>query len=157
MSDSNVVVGNEEELGEGVLTSFEADDNQPNLVEQVEQVTNKKEYLIETMRDKTAEELAHFEVYKELLASVQLMEETPHSPRDLFPSKAQLVEELQNRKEKHLREHQFYEQLLGVMLVSPDTDEKVLQSVSQALPPIYRYYWVDNNGNKIYYSNKFYS
>jgi carbamoylphosphate synthase large subunit len=60
MSDSNVVVGNEEELGEGVLTSFEADDNQPNLVEQVEQVTNKKEYLIETMRDKTAEELAHF-------------------------------------------------------------------------------------------------
>jgi len=51
------------------------------------------------------------------------------------------VEELQSKKEKHLREHQFYEQLLGVMLASPDTDEKVLQSVSQALPPIYHKFY----------------
>jgi hypothetical protein len=57
----------------------------------------------------------------------------PSSARDIIHSKEKMVEELKGLKETHLRNQAFYDQLLGLMLQSPDTDEEV----TPTLPPIH--------------------
>jgi len=112
----------------------EADENQSQQLEQYEQVMNLKLYLVEDMREKKKTALSKFVLYKELLHRVQIMEVFPHCPSDVVHSKEAMVEELEALKTKHLRQLHFYDQLVRLMLASPDTDETVMHS----MPPIYR-------------------
>jgi hypothetical protein len=133
MSTSNVVERNDKaEIPQGGEPA-EDDNNQPQEVEDVEQATNLRLYLVEAMRIKKSDEMAEFVLYKHVLEQVQKMEDLPSSAWDVIHSKQKMVEELTGLKEKHLRDHYFFDQLLGVMLQSPDTDEMV----SPTLPPIY--------------------
>jgi len=65
---------------------------------------------------------------------------------NVVTSKQKLVAELEGKKEKHLRRHYFYNQLMGVMLSSPDTED----TITSTLPPIYRSFFIENDGKKYY-------
>jgi len=122
-SVSNVVEGDHQGSDPQDDATHEDDNNQPQDVEDYEQVTNKKLYLVEAMRNRKKEELAEFVLWKEVLEQVQKMEEIPSSALDVVPSKQKMVAELEAMKEKHLRQHYLYDQLMGVMLASPDTND----------------------------------
>jgi len=111
MSSTNVVEGEEGDHAPQVQEAHEDDNNQPQDADDYEQVTNKKLYLVEALRDRKKEELA-----------------------------------LEGKKEKHLRRHYFYNQLMGVMLSSPDTED----TITSTLPPIYRSFFIENDGKKYY-------
>jgi hypothetical protein len=146
MSSSTTVEHEENEDGPRGGENNEEDSNQPQDVEDVEMVTNMKLYLIEAMRNKKNDELAEFVLYKEVLNQVQKMENIPSYATDAIHGKQKLVAELNRLKEKHLRKHYFFDQLLGVMLKSPDSDEMV----TPTLVPIYRSVFIDRDGNKLY-------
>jgi len=145
-SVSNVVEGDHQGSDPQDDATHEDDNNQPQDVEDYEQVTNKKLYLVEAMRNRKKEELAEFVLWKEVLEQVQKMEEIPSSALDVVPSKQKMVAELEAMKEKHLRQHYLYDQLMGVMLASPDTND----SVTSTLPAIYRRFFIDRDGSKYY-------
>ena len=134
MSSTNVVEGEEGDHAPQVQEAHEDDNNQPQDADDYEQVTNKKLYLVEALRDRKKEELAEFVFWKEVLEQVQKTEDIPFSASDVVTSKQKLVAELEGKKEKHLRRHYFYNQLMGVMLSSPDTED----TITSTLPPIYR-------------------
>jgi hypothetical protein len=97
------------------------------------------------MWNKTNDELAEFVLCKELLEQIQKMDKIPSSTRDVV-SKQRMVVELEAMKEKNLRQHYFFDQLLGVTLQSPDTEE----GISPSLPLIYRSVLYDRDGNTFY-------
>jgi hypothetical protein len=147
MSTSNVVEGDADSssVSQGTVDPNDVD-NPSNWVEDVELVTNKRQYLIEAVRVKAKEEFEQFVLYKALLEQVESMGELPTSARDVVHSKDSLVAELTDVKDKHLRQHHFFDQLLGIMLRTPLTEE----TVSNSFPPIYRPVFYDPDGNKRY-------
>jgi hypothetical protein len=132
--------------------SNENDNNQPREkededdFEDVEQVTNVRLYLVEWFKMKKNDERAEAVLYQDAIDQINRMDPMPSSAWDVIHSKEKMVEELTGLKEKHLRKHYFFDQLLGVMLKSPDTDE----TVTPTLVPIYRSVFIDRDGNKLY-------
>jgi hypothetical protein len=59
------------------------------------------------MQEKKKKALSKFDLYKELLHHMQIMEVFPHYPSDVVHSKEAMVEELGALKAKHLRQLHF--------------------------------------------------
>ena len=132
--------------------SNENDNNQPREkededdFEDVEQVTNVRLYLVEWFKMKKNDERAEAVLYQYAIEQINKMDPMPSSARDIIHSKEKMVEELKGLKETHLRNQAFYDQLLGLMLQSPDTDEEV----TPTLPPIHRPVYKTAEGQKYY-------
>jgi hypothetical protein len=132
--------------------SNENDNNQPREkededdFEDVEQVTNVRLYLVEWFKMKKNDERAEAVLYQYAIEQINKMDPMPSSARDIIHSKEKMVEELKGLKETHLRNQAFYDQLLGLMLQSPDTDEEV----TPTLPPIHRPVYYTEDGKKYY-------
>jgi hypothetical protein len=128
-------------------------DNPSNWVEHVELVTNKKDYLVESMNTRSKTEYGEFLVFKDVLERLEATDQVRSTSMREFASavplltKEELIAEVQERKEQHLRRHMMFEQLRNAMLQSPDTENQV--SVHH-YPPIDRPVFFDPNGNKRY-------
>jgi hypothetical protein len=114
--------------------------NQQDLVEYEKKlILNTKEYLIAEMEERKRKEMAEYVLHQELIVRVMSMEVIPGC--SILPNmtdygcytKRQILMKLQTLSEDHLRNHQFYEQLHQIMVVSPDNG----QEVSLSLPERY--------------------
>jgi hypothetical protein len=146
MSSTDETVRDEKPVDPQEGEPTEDDNNQPQEEEDAEQVTNMRLYLIKAMRMKKLDEMAEFVLYKHVLEQVEKMDPMPSSAWDVIHSKEKMVEELTGLKEKHLRNHYLFDQLLGLMLNSPDTDEEV----TSTLPPISHPVYYTSDGKKYY-------
>jgi hypothetical protein len=151
-SNTDESVPDEEAVDPQGEKSNEDDNNQPREeededdFEDVEQVTNVRVYLVEWFKVKKNDERAEAVLYQYAIDQINRMDPMPSSAWDVIHSKEKMVEELKLLKETHLRNAAFYDQLLGLMLNSPDTDEEV----TPTLPPIHRPVYYTSDGKKYY-------